>query len=1082
MRVYRYRHYSVRARCLGAALAALVGLGLSACGGSTAAPTPFVPATANFLILSSASTGHLPGAVAGSPYAYGFQTNVGQTGVSAIAPVTFSTDAALPQGLILSPAGVLSGTPTQPGIYPIVIKAVDSSSSPQTAAFTYLMKVRAPATTLTTVAHLALGGHGQNADVTVAAATNSGVSYAYVGTRGYPGDCPATGVKIVDLSQISNPTLVATVAGVAGASQQEAKVATSISSPGFHSGSHGDLMAVTEQPCDPRLASATNAAIEFFDVTNPTQPVALGTWSSGGQGVGDVAIVAVPGPVNAFGIVDHSQDKIYALAAVPGSEAAGGEGDLRIVDVTDPSLPREVSNWGVLAATGTRLPQAVQGTDQRVFLSSIQLSSDHKLAYLSYWDEGVVVLDVSDPTAVRSFNPAVLVNHISYPLSSLATTSTPSSPEGNTNQALPVMGDTELLIADQVCASAIAPPSGDGVSNLPLNPSVDVVCGAGSAVPLSNDSGWGYLRTYDLPTPSTSTIANFFDIPQALSDPAPDNGIYTANRIAWNGNTADPHAYVAWFSGGVVDLDITSVNPPVLLGSFVPPDSPDPNGANLAVDNPPKAMVYGVAAYNTGGQHYILASDINSGLWVVQDTPGNQLTILTSSLPDGNVNIPYDASITAINGALGGDRLTFNLATNSNPLPDGLQLDGATGVISGTPLVAGAVDVTFEVDDNAGNATQQTITMTVNQHLAVVPPAAVPLATVGEPYSLTLTAVNGTSPYTFSVVGSALPTGLSLSSAGVVSGTPANAAVVTATIQVTDSSVPTLTARLPVTITVAALQAASRQLLPATVGVAYTATITMANGTGPYTPVVVNGTLPPGINAVQSVATTVGWDLTGTPTQAGVYNFSVQETDADGLRVVEPFTLVVNPFAISPLVLPSGVEGQGYLQQMGIQGGASPFNFSLVGGSLPAGLTINPIGQISGVPGSASAGSYDFTLLVQDANGLQATQSFNLVIFTGATMAITTTGLAPGQVGQTYNAILTANFGNAPYSFSLQTGNLPPGVTLDPNGTLAGVPGASAQGTYAFTIKATDSQGQTATRSYRWTVLPAVSPVITGPH
>ncbi|MGH9478895.1 MAG: Ig domain-containing protein, partial [Terriglobales bacterium] len=357
-----------------------------------------------------------------------------------------------------------------------------------------------------------------------------------------------------------------------------------------------------------------------------------------------------------------------------------------------------------------------------------------------------------------------------------------------------------------------------------------------------------------------------------------------------------------------------------------------------------------------------------------------------------------------------------------------------------------------------------------------------PLATVGEPYSLTLTAVNGTSPYTFSVVGSALPTGLSLSSAGVVSGTPANAAVVTATIQVTDSSVPTLTARLPVTITVAALQAASRQLLPATVGVAYTATITMANGTGPYTPVVVNGTLPPGINAVQSVATTVGWDLTGTPTQAGVYNFSVQETDADGLRVVEPFTLVVNPFAISPLVLPSGVEGQGYLQQMGIQGGASPFNFSLVGGSLPAGLTINPIGQISGVPGSASAGSYDFTLLVQDANGLQATQSFNLVIFTGATMAITTTGLAPGQVGQTYNAILTANFGNAPYSFSLQTGNLPPGVTLDPNGTLAGVPGASAQGTYAFTIKATDSQGQTATRSYRWTVLPAVSPVITGPH
>ncbi|MGH9392678.1 MAG: LVIVD repeat-containing protein, partial [Terriglobales bacterium] len=424
-------------------------MALSACGGynTPAAQAVVAPVTANFLVLSSSASGHLPNAVAGSPYGYGFQTNLGFPGVPAVAPIAWSAKAALPPGLSLSSQGALAGTPSTPGQYTVSIEAVDSSRpTPLTADFVYLMDVRTPGATLTQVAHNALGGAGQNGDVAVAIASANQRAFAYVGTLGRVGECPASGIKIVDLSQITNPQQVASAGGVSGAAQIKARVATAVSAPGFHPGGHGDLMAVTEQPCDPKTVTTAQAGFQLFDVSDPSHPLALGSWSSGVQGVSDVALLAVPGPLTALGQVDHSQDHIYALAAVPTSETSGaGEGDLRVVDVSNPALPVEVRNWGVLAATATPLAQAVQGVDQRVFLDSIELSSDHATAYLAYWDEGVVVLDVRDPLAIASNNPAVLLDHLQYPITSLATSATPSNPEGNTHQALPVLNNSGLL-------------------------------------------------------------------------------------------------------------------------------------------------------------------------------------------------------------------------------------------------------------------------------------------------------------------------------------------------------------------------------------------------------------------------------------------------------------------------------------------------------------------------------------------------------------------------------------------------------------------------------------------------------------
>ncbi|HEY8054379.1 MAG TPA: putative Ig domain-containing protein, partial [Terriglobales bacterium] len=954
------------------------------------------------------------------------------------------------------------GTPTVPGVYSVTIEAVDSSPKPLAADFTYLVNMRLPGAVLAQVAHTDLGGGGQNGAVTVATATATSVAYAYVGTLGTPGECPATGVKIVSLAQITNPTVVATAGGVAGAAQAQVRVATGLTSASFHSGGSGDLMAVTEQPCNPGQIGAGQTGVQFFDVSDPTHPALLGSWNSGLNGAGDVAIVPVA-----------AQGKIYALVAVPGAEMAGGaQGDLRVLDITDPTNPQAIGDWSLLGATQQTVAQAGMGWDQRVFLASIELSSDSKTAYLSYWDGGVAVLDVSDPTKIATADSAVFLNHITYPITTIATTSTPTMPEGNTRQALPVAGGKYLLIADQVCASAMNKNPSDPSQTTPANPAVGVVCGANSAVPLTDSAGWGFVRTYTLGTGGSATLGGFFANPQSMSDPAPDQGIYTAHALAWNGDTAHPHAYVAWYSGGVEDLDVTAIAPPVRLAAFIPPDTTDPNGNRPGVNNPAKALVDGVAAYNPGGQPYVLASDINSGLWILREAPAAQFSILTTSLADGNVGVPYNAQLTAANAGLGGKEVTFRLANGSFPMPSGLALN-TDGTITGTPAVAGTVTITFEATDSSGGDAEQSITMTIDQNLAILPlTSGTNQGTTGENFSLPLTVVNGTVPDTWSVVQGRLPAGITLDpTTGVLGGTATSSGTYNFTVAVTDSSVPAKSTTLPITLQFSGLTATDLALTDANLGVAYSATITMANGTGPFSPALASGTLPPGLSLSPSASSTRQWLISGTPTAAGPYKFAVRVTDAAGQQAVLPFQMTVQPFAIVPDVLATGVEGLGYKDQLATQGGIGPFQFDLVLGQLPPGLTFSFDGFIYGVPASGSAGDYTFGVAVHDANGLTATRSYTITIFNPNVFAITTVALPTATAGQQVNDVITANFGTPPYTFSLQSGTLPSGITLNPNGVLEGVPSVASSGTYSFTILVRDSLGLTATRHFSWVVV-----------
>ena len=239
------------------------------------------------------------------------------------------------------------------------------------------------------------------------------------------------------------------------------------------------------------------------------------------------------------------------------------------------------------------------------------------------------------------------------------------------------------------------------------------------------------------------------------------------------------------------------------------------------------------------------------------------MSVTTATLPAGTVDAPYAIALGATGGTL---PYTWSLA--SGDLPAGLGLDQSSGVISGTLTTAGVSSFTVEVTDADGASATRAVAITVNPPLSITT-LALPNGTVGVPYSSPVDATGGTLPYSWSVVAGALPDGLTISAAGVISGTPTTAGVSGFSTRVDDDAAAAATAALlidvepPVTITTTSLPAA-------TVGVAYLASLTSIDGTPPYTWSLASGTLPAGLTIGAAGV------ISGTPTIAGTSPFTAR--------------------------------------------------------------------------------------------------------------------------------------------------------------------------------------------------------------
>jgi len=424
------------------------------------------------------------------------------------------------------------------------------------------------------VGHHDLGGRGFNADVW----THEG--FAYIGHWGFTDwssgaktrfcpDPPNNGVAVVDARDPGNPVMLSRLQNPNGTSAEDVVVFTARHGP---LAGH-DIAAAGIQVCGgSRYDANIPRGLMLWDVTSPAAPVRLGFVSTGccARGLHEFE-------------VEHRDDlgRTFAYATVPASRYpdsnipsgfrdVNGDGDFRLIDITDPANPVQVSDWGIEDVGGPF--SAGQGCDpDPIFGHGAEPSEDGRLVFVSYWDSGFVALDVTDPA-----HPAFR-----------GRTVYPADADGDGHSA---SFDDErhlLFTADE----DFCPNSGPGI-----------------------EKSWGYLRVYDYSDLERPVQIGEYRTPNSVGPGDRSAGDFSIH----NALVVGTDVYTSWYSDGVRVLDASNPRAPREVAFFVPPSAPNPVEPPQRFVLPHSPEVWGVVVDEATG--LIFASDMNSGLWILRRT------------------------------------------------------------------------------------------------------------------------------------------------------------------------------------------------------------------------------------------------------------------------------------------------------------------------------------------------------------------------------------------------------------------------------------------------------------------------------
>jgi hypothetical protein len=332
--------------------------------------------------------------------------------------------------------------------------------------------------------------------------------------------------------------------------------------------------------------------------------------------------------------------------------------------------------------------------------------------------------------------------------------------------------------------------------------------------------------------------------------------------------------------------------------------------------------------------------------FTINITAGLTIAPLTAG---GLVGTAYSQTLVAVGGTPG---YTWTITAGSPPA--GLDLNPATGVISGTPTSSSTANFTVQVSDSASGSATKAFTLAIVSPLTITTAPTLPGGTTTTPYSQTLAATGGTPSYSWSISTGSLPAGLNLNAgSGTISGTPTSSGNFSFTVQVNDSA--SLSTSKAFSLTIAGgLSISTAPTLPSgAVGSAYSQTLVAVGGTSPYSWSITVGSLPNGLALNPATGT-----LSGTPTSSGNFSFTVQVNDSASGFASKSFalTIVLLTITLRPAcpTAPSTIR----IRKPSRRQAARHYAWSITGGSLPAGLSF-VAGAINGTP--SSSGNFSFT-------------------------------------------------------------------------------------------------------------------------
>jgi hypothetical protein len=500
----------------------------------------------------------------------------------------------------------------------------------------------------------------------------------------------------------------------------------------------------------------------------------------------------------------------------------------------------------------------------------------------------------------------------------------------------------------------------------------------------------------------------------------------------------------------------------------------------------------------TGALVVLCAAGIGLGIGETGKAAPPPLEIRTGSLPQASVNLSYSETLKAAGG-----ENPYQWKIAAGKLPKGLTLN-TSGALTGTPVDSGTFPITVAVNDTGDpiQTAQKDFSLTVGAVNALqLTTAGLPQTNSSGPYTSILSARGGVPPYKWSVVSGNLPSTLRLSPTGTITGEIVQPGTFHVLLEVKDSGNPTQTVQKSFQLVVGGAQAgnyppvsgpgstpASRPYPPVPAPGSSSAPSPYPAGHSPTPSPYSSG--PPTASRPSSPAATPRPSAApspyagATPAQhasASPYPLASMPGPAthDGFRIVTPG-------------LPPGQENAMYSLSLDAEGGQSPYRWSLLSNRLPPGLRLNPSGSVTGTP--SAAGVYTFTLRATDSSDspISAAQVYQLKIAPGnsgeaeggagaAANGSSAEGEAPkepalqlpgsqlpdGQVSEAYSAAVTVAGGSRPYAWTIASGSLPSGLTLDPaKGQIQGAPAAT--GTFSFVIEVSDSSapGQVVRQSY----------------